>query len=161
MQKPRGIYNLHFFLFSGTSGSATGKRSIRSFYDGFSNIIETVPFALLATEISSRCCVNETLRQCLLLMLGILPIAHELIRKKDRSTMRIITDAALMVQLLTIVVACLQRGYSSIISLAVSYILNRYFLEDLCERYDVPYIDLAQYSLCFVEIFALITIKEL
>lgn len=139
----------------------TGKRSFRNFYDVFSNVIETVAFALLATEISVRCCVDETLRQGLLLMLGVLPIAHEFLRKKDRTTMRYVTDAALLIQLITIVIACLRRGYSSIISLAVSYALNRYFLEDLCDRFDVPYIDLAQYSLCFVEIFASVTIKEL
>ncbi|XP_043283793.1 uncharacterized protein [Venturia canescens] len=145
----------------GTSGSLVGKRMFRDIYDGLTNIIEIVPLALFATEISLRCHVNEILRQLLLITLGILPIVHEVIRKKKRARTLQLTNFVIGVQLFTIIVACLKRGNLSVTSFVAAYILDRYFLEDLCDRFDVPYIDLAQYSMSFVEVFALVTIQEL
>lgn len=157
----RQICNGFVSYSSGTSGSLVGKRMLRDIYDGLTNIIEIVPFALFATEISLRCYVNEILRQLLLITLGILPIVHEVIRKKNRTRMHRLTNLVIGVQLFTVIAACLKQGHSGFASFIAAYIMDRYFLEDLCDRFDVPYIDLAQYSMSFVEVFALATIREL
>ena len=80
---------------------------------------------------------------------------------RDRSKYRIYTDIIFILQALAITLICLQNGNLSVVSLAASYAVARYISEDFCDRFEVPYIDLMQYSLCFVEVFAIVTLKDI
>ncbi|KAK0162971.1 hypothetical protein PV327_006695 [Microctonus hyperodae] len=145
----------------GSTGGLIGKRSFREFYERISNVVEIVPFAIIATEISGLCGVDDILRQSLLLVLSLLPIVHEIVPRKERTIMRVLINHAINLQLIIMLIACLQNGSLSVINLVISYIFNRYYAEPFCDWFDIPYDDLIQYSLCFVEIFSLTTLKEL
>lgn len=144
----------------GSTGGFMGKRGFREFYERVSNVVEIIPFAMFATEISRQHEVDEILRQSLLLVLSLLPIVHEIVPRKERSKMRSLINHAINLQLIIISIACLQAKSFGVINFVIAYIFNRYFAERFCDSYDVPYDDLIQYSLCFVEIFALTTLKE-
>ncbi|CAG5095772.1 Protein of unknown function [Cotesia congregata] len=131
------------------------------FYDRMSNIVEIIPFAFFSTEISRLSNVDELLRHSLLLVLILLPITHEIMPRKERPKLRVLINHSINLQLLIVTIACLQRGTFGVISFVLSYIFNRYYTEYFCDLFDVPYEDLIQYSLCFVEIFSLTAIQEL
>ncbi|XP_057330062.1 uncharacterized protein LOC130670637 isoform X1 [Microplitis mediator] len=145
----------------GSTASLIGKRSFREFYERISNIVEIIPFAFFSTEISRLSDVDQLLRQSLLLVLILLPIVHEMVPRKERSKMRVLINHSINLQLIIITLACIQKGSFGVITFVLSYIFNRYYAESFCDWYDVPYEDLIQYSLCFVEIFSLTTLKEL
>ncbi|CAD6222342.1 GSCOCG00000923001-RA-CDS [Cotesia congregata] len=145
----------------GSTANLIGKRSFREFYDRMSNIVEIIPFAFFSTEISRLSNVDELLRHSLLLVLILLPITHEIMPRKERPKLRVLINHSINLQLLIVTIACLQRGTFGVISFVLSYIFNRYYTEYFCDLFDVPYEDLIQYSLCFVEIFSLTAIQEL
>ncbi|XP_034947481.1 uncharacterized protein [Chelonus insularis] len=145
----------------GNTGGLISRRNVREFYERTSNIVEVIPFSMISYEISKRCEIDEVLRQSLLLILMLLPIVHEIISRKERSKIRILINYAINLELIIITIVCLQRGVFGVLNLVISYIFNRYFVESFCDWFDVPYDDLIQYSLCFVQIFSLTTLKEL
>ncbi|XP_015109386.1 uncharacterized protein LOC107036152 [Diachasma alloeum] len=145
----------------GSTGGLMGKRSFREFYERTSNISEVIPFGIFASEISRRCEIDDILRQSLLLVLTLLPIVHEIVPKKERTKMRKLINHSINLQLMIITIACLQRSNWCVINLVISYIFNRYYAENFCDWFDVPYDVLIQYSLSFVEIFSLTTLNEL
>lgn len=140
-------------------GSPQTSKSFRSFYIWFSNLANIVPFVLLTMEILHQRYIGEEKIRLTLLTLTCLPIVYELVRK-ERNNLRL-TDLSIGLQLLAITFVCIQNSNYNVISLVVSYAFTYYLLEEFCDRYDVPYIDLTQYSLCFTEIFAILTLKDL
>ncbi|XP_058798462.1 uncharacterized protein LOC131668371 [Phymastichus coffea] len=142
-------------------GSSTTKR-FRNFYESFSSVVEVVPFALFTTEVLLKYNFREELR-FLLLALGMSPTVIELSssRIKDRSKLQNFTNIIFALQSLALGLVCIWYDNYGGISLAVSFALARYVSEDFCDHYDVPYVDLSQYSLGFVGVFALVTLKEM
>jgi hypothetical protein len=136
-------------------------KRFRNFYELFSSVIEVVPFAFFTTEVLLKYCVREEFR-FVLLALGLSPTAIELgsTRIKDRSRLQSFTDLVFGLQALSLVLVCLSNDNYGGLSLGASFALARYVSEDFCDHYEVPYLDLSQYSLGFVEIFALATLKE-
>lgn len=66
-----------------------------------------------------------------------------------------------MLQLLMIISIGLQNSNYNVVSLIVSYIFERFFIDEFCYYYDIPSTDLTQYSLCFIQIFMVLTLNEL
>ena len=141
-------------------GSTTTKR-FRNFYELFSSIIEVVPFAFFTTEVLFKYRVREEIR-FLFLALGLSPSVIELSsgRIKDRSKLYKFTNIIFALQSLALVLTCLCNENYGGLSLAASFAVARYVSEDFCDYYDVPYADLSQYSLSFVEVFAFTTLKD-
>ncbi|XP_011309191.1 uncharacterized protein [Fopius arisanus] len=163
-QRAFQIYLVHSILGMfrfGSTGGLIAKRGFRDFYERTSNISEIIPFGIFASEISRRCGIDDILRQSLLLVLTLLPIVHEIVPRKERSKMRTLINHSINLQLLIITIACLQRSNWYIINLIISYIFNRYYAENFCDWFDVPYDVLIQYSLSFVQVFALTALNEL
>lgn len=148
-------------IISGSTGGVILKRSFRKFYDVFSNIVEIIPFAMISSEILHHCAVDDIIRQSLLFVLCILPIVHDLIPKNERKKIKMLLNYAINLQLIIVIYVCLNNGSINCINLVLSYIFNRYFVDIFCDWFDIPYNDLSQYSLSFVEIFSLTTLKEL
>ncbi|OXU28918.1 hypothetical protein TSAR_006807 [Trichomalopsis sarcophagae] len=142
-------------------GSSTTKR-FRNFYELFTSIIEVVPFAFFTTEVLLKYRVREELR-FLLLALALSPSVIELSssRIKDRSKLSKFTNIIFGLQSAALIIVCLLNDNYGGLSLAASFAVSRYFSEDFCDHYEVPYADLSQYSLGFVEIFALVTLKDI
>ncbi|XP_051174600.1 uncharacterized protein LOC127290209 [Leptopilina boulardi] len=141
-------------------GTSSTTKRFRNFYDWFSVLVEIAPFAFFTTEILLEYKILEEGR-LLLLSLGLLPMIYEpTSTTRDRSKYRFYTDIIFALQALIMTIVCLNNGNFAILSLATSYIVARLISEDFCDRFEVPYIDLSQYSLCFVEIFAIATFKE-
>ncbi|XP_046607129.1 uncharacterized protein LOC124298752 [Neodiprion virginianus] len=139
-------------------GNPSTSKYLRGFYTLFSKIIHTLPFALIVTEILHW---NKTSEQITLtlLILTVFPIVYES-RSKER-TRRHLIDVAVGLNLCALIyVSLISKNYSAI-SLVVSYAFTHFLLEDISDRYDVPYRDLLQYSLCFMEIFSILTLKDL
>ena len=123
--------------------------------------MEIAPFAFFTTEILLGYKTWQEAR-LLLLALGLLPMLYEpTSTARDRSKHRLYTDVIFALQALILTFVCLQNGNLFVVSLAASYVLARFISEDFCDRFDVPYVDLTQYSLCFVEIFAIATLKDI
>lgn len=142
-------------------GSSTTKR-LRNFYELFSSIAEVVPAAFFTTEILLKYGLREELR-ILLLALGLAPTAIEIssARIKDRSKLQRFTNAIYTVQSVALLLICEQHGNYGGMSLAASLGLMRFFSEDFCDQYEVPYTDLSQYSLSFIGFFGLVALKNL
>lgn len=81
--------------------------------------------------------------------------------KKERQMTKKLLNHTINLQLLIILFVCLNNGSISCINFILAYVFNRYFVETLCDSFDIPYDDLSQYSLSFVAIFSLTTLKEL
>lgn len=142
-------------------GSPSTTKRFRNFYDWFSVLVEIAPFAFFTTEILLGYKAWQEPR-LLLLALGLLPMVYEpTSTTRDRSKYRFYTDIIFALHILAMIVVCLKNGNLGVVSLAASYAVARFISEDFCDRFDVPYIDLTQYSLCFVEIFAIVTLKEI
>ncbi|XP_043471493.1 uncharacterized protein LOC122504436 [Leptopilina heterotoma] len=142
-------------------GTSSTTKRFRNFYDWFSVLVEIAPFAFFTTEILLAYKIWEEGRLCLL-ALGLLPIVYEpTSTTRDRSKYRFYTDIIFALQALIMTIVCLKNGNFAILSLAASYIVARFISEDFCDRFEVPYIDLSQYSLCFVEVFAIATFKDI
>ncbi|XP_011495809.1 PREDICTED: uncharacterized protein LOC105360568 [Ceratosolen solmsi marchali] len=136
-------------------------KRFRNFYELFSSVIEVVPFAFFTTEVLLKYCVREEFR-FLLLAFGLLPTVIELssTRIKDRSKLQNFTNFVLFLQMISLILVCLFNDNYGGLSLGASLAVARYISEDFCDHYEVPYVDLSQYSLSFVEIFALASLKE-
>ncbi|XP_011879150.1 PREDICTED: uncharacterized protein LOC105568257 [Vollenhovia emeryi] len=146
-----------------TSSSTPSARCFRSFYDWFSNVIEIVPLALLTSGILSAYQIDEKIRM-LLLFLGTVPIFFPLAMKHKESQirkLRFLTNITVVLQILAITILGLKNDNYNVISLVASYTFERFFVEEFCYRYNIPYTDLMQYCICFVEVFTVSTLKEL
>lgn len=146
-----------------TSSSTRTARYFRIFYDWFSNVIEIVPLALLTSGILSAYQIDENIRM-LLLFLGTVPVFFSLAitqRESQIRKLRFLTDIAVILQILAITILGLKNGNYNVISLVASYTFERFFVEEFCYRYSIPYTDLMQYCICFVEVFTVSTLKEL
>ncbi|XP_033208877.1 uncharacterized protein LOC117167794 [Belonocnema kinseyi] len=142
-------------------GTPNTTKRFRNFYDWFSVLVEIAPFAFFTTEILLGYKTWHEAR-LLLLALGLLPMLYEpTTTDRDRSKHRLYTDVIFALQALILVFVCLENGNLFVVSLAASFALARFISEDFCDKFDVPYIDLTQYSLCFVEIFAMATLKDI
>lgn len=135
---------------------------MRKFYEFTSSIVEIIPVTFFTTEFLFKNHIREEL--CfIVLALGLVPKTIELsstTRIKDRSKLEHFTNVIVGLQSLSIALTCLWNGNYTGLSLAASFAVARYVSEDFCDQYEVPYIDLSQYSLGFIEIFALATLKE-
>ncbi|KAJ8688323.1 hypothetical protein QAD02_024118 [Eretmocerus hayati] len=142
-------------------GPSTTKR-FRNFYESFSSLIEVVPSAFFTTEVLLKYSVRDEFR-FLLLTLGLSPSVIELssTRIKDRSKLEKFTNIIIGLQALVVSAVCIINENYAGVSLAASLAVARFFSEDFCDHYEVPYTDLSQYSLSFVELFALATLKDI
>ncbi|KAL6254225.1 hypothetical protein P5V15_014843 [Pogonomyrmex californicus] len=157
------ILGIFRFGFPFTSSSTPTAKCFRSFYDWFSNVIEIVPLALLTSGILSAYQVDEKIRM-LLLFFGIVPVFFPLSMKQKEGQirkLRFLTNITVMLQILAITILGLKNGNYNVISLVASYTFERFFVEEFCYRYNIPYTDLMQYCICFVEVFTVSTLKEL
>ncbi|KAL0100604.1 hypothetical protein PUN28_019183 [Cardiocondyla obscurior] len=145
-----------------TSSSTSTAKCFRSFYDWFSNVVEIVPLALLTSGILSAYQIDERIRMSLL-FLGTVPIFFPLAIKQKGSQikLRFLTNITVVLQILMIMIFGLKNGNYNVISLVASYTFERFFMEEFCYWYSIPYIDLMQYCICFVEVFTVSTLKEL
>ncbi|XP_076169392.1 uncharacterized protein LOC143147714 isoform X2 [Ptiloglossa arizonensis] len=135
---------------------------LRIFYDWYSKIVDVAPLALFTAGILNGYGINETI-WLIVLSLGILPIFFQLQSKRKESQIRkhqLLLNIASTLQLLMITLVGLRNSNYNIISLVASYIFERFFIDEFCYDYDIPSTDLTQYSLCFIEIFMVLTLNE-
>lgn len=145
-----------------TSTTVVAKR-FRRFYSWYSEVIEIVPFALITNDIL-YCYRVHNIARLVLLTLSVLPILYDLtIKSKENSfeKLQYLTNVFTALQLTVLTFVCLRHGNYNVISLSMSYAFIRYFAEECCDRYDVPYTDLTQYCLSFVQIFTVVTVRDL
>lgn len=119
--------------------------------------------ALLTSGILTAYQVDEKIRM-LLLFLGTVPIFFPLAIKQKESQirkLRFLTNITVVLQIVAIMILGLKNGNYNVISLVASYTFERFFVEEFCYRYNIPYTDLMQYCICFVEVFTVSTLKEL
>lgn len=160
------IYYINNFNISGasfTSSSTPTARYFRSFYEWFSNVVEIVPLALLTSGMLSCYQIGEDIR-VLLLFLGTIPVFFPLIvqqKENQIKRLRFLTDIAMILQMLAIMILGLRNSNYNVISLTASYIFERFLVEEFCYRYSIPYTDLTQYCMCFIEVFMVSTLQEL
>lgn len=123
--------------------------------------MEFLPFTFYTAEIMTVFKVREEAKE-LLLFVGLLPLVIEsLWTIRDRQKLVLFGDVVIALQALAMASLCFYKhDCYGLISLAVSYALARIISEDFCDRYDVPYIDISQYSFSFVEIFAMTVLKD-
>ncbi|XP_014238499.1 uncharacterized protein LOC106660154 [Trichogramma pretiosum] len=142
-------------------GGVNSTKKIRTYYELLTSIIEVFPVACFTTEVLLQHEVPQVL--CFLcFILSLSPSIIELSspRIKDRTAFNKYIDAIFGLQAAFMTLICvLNQNYSGL-SLAVSYIFARYVSEDFCDLRDVPYVDMSQYSLSFIELFAIATIKD-
>ncbi|XP_017760832.1 PREDICTED: uncharacterized protein LOC108551247 isoform X2 [Eufriesea mexicana] len=99
----------------------------------------------------------------IILSLGIWPLFFHLQPKQKETQIRrhqLLMNITTTLQLLMITLIGLKNSNYNVISLVVSYIFERFFIDEFCYYYDIPSTDLTQYSLCFVEIFMVFTLNE-
>lgn len=134
----------------------------RSFYDWFSKVVDVVPFALFTTGFLNGYGLNEKARLAIL-SLGILPVFFQLNTRKESQIRKhqLLTNITATLQLLMITLIGLKNGNYNVISLAASYVFERFFIDEFCYYYDIPSVDLTQYCLCFIEIFMVVCLNEL
>jgi len=118
--------------------------------------------ALLTSGILSAYQIDEKIR-IMLLFFGTIPIFFPLAIKQKESQikLRFLTNITVVLQILAIMILGLKNSNYNVISLVASYTFERFFVEEFCYRYNIPYIDLMQYCICFVEVFTVSTLKEL
>lgn len=100
----------------------------------------------------------------LMLMFGTIPIFFPLVKSQNGSQgqkLYFLTNIIIVLQILVITILGLQNDNYNVISLVASYIFKRFFVEEFCYQYSIPYTDLMQYCICFVEVFTVLTVKEL
>ncbi|XP_017878414.1 uncharacterized protein LOC108624003 isoform X2 [Ceratina calcarata] len=135
---------------------------LRISYNWYSKIVDVVPLALFAAGILQGYKVCEKI-WLVVFLLGMLPIFFHLQpRRKDsrRRRYQLLMNITTILQLLMIALVGLRYSNYNVISLVVSYIFERFFIDEFCYFYDIPSTDLTQYSLCFVEIFMTLTLNE-
>ncbi|XP_031849449.1 uncharacterized protein LOC116434817 [Nomia melanderi] len=135
---------------------------LRIFYDWYSKIVDVAPLALFTAGILSGYGINETV-WLIVLSVGVLPIFFQLQpKRKERQIRRhqLLLNIASTLQLLMIALVGLRYSNYNVISLVASFIFERFFIDEFCYYYDIPSTDLTQYSLCFIEIFMVLTLNE-
>ncbi|PBC32654.1 hypothetical protein APICC_08903 [Apis cerana cerana] len=153
-------------LFSGAPLFTSGTNIIkylRIFYDWYSKIVDVIPLALFTGGILQGYGISEKVR-LIILSLGILPVFFHLQPKRKENQMRrhqLLINITTTLQLLMIMLIGLRNNNYNVISLVMSYIFERFFIDEFCYYYDIPSTDLTQYSLCFVEIFMVLTLNEM
>ncbi|XP_053998716.1 uncharacterized protein LOC128887158 isoform X1 [Hylaeus anthracinus] len=136
---------------------------LRISYDWYSKIVDVAPLALFTAGILNGYGINEKI-WLIVFSLGILPVFFQLQSKRNKSQIRkhqLLLNIASTLQLLMITLVGIRNSNYNVISLVVSYIFERFFIDEFCYYYDIPSTDLTQYSLCFVEIFMVLTLNEL
>lgn len=136
---------------------------LRIFYDWYSKIVDVIPLALFTGGILQGYGISEKVR-LIILSLGILPVFFHLQPKRKENQMRrhqLLINIITTLQLLMIMLIGLRNNNYNVISLVMSYIFERFFIDEFCYYYDIPSTDLTQYSLCFVEIFMVLTLNEM
>ncbi|XP_076757049.1 uncharacterized protein LOC143427078 [Xylocopa sonorina] len=136
---------------------------LRICYDWYSKIVDFVPLALFTAGILQGYGISEKV-WLIVLSLGILPVFFHLQAKRKENQIRrhqLLMNITTTLQLLMITLVGLRNSNYYVISLVVSYIFERFFIDEFCYYYDIPSTDLTQYSLCFVEIFMISTLNEL
>ncbi|CAL7941239.1 unnamed protein product [Xylocopa violacea] len=136
---------------------------LRISYDWYSKIVDFIPLALFTAGILQGYGISEKV-WLIVLSLGILPVFFHLQAKRKESQIRrhqLLMNITTTLQLLMITLVGLRNSNYYVISLVVSYIFERFFIDEFCYYYDIPSTDLTQYSLCFVEIFMILTLNEL
>ncbi|OAD54780.1 hypothetical protein WN48_05979 [Eufriesea mexicana] len=131
---------------------------LRIFYDWYSKIVDIVPLALFTAGYG----ISEKI-WLIILSLGIWPLFFHLQPKQKETQIRrhqLLMNITTTLQLLMITLIGLKNSNYNVISLVVSYIFERFFIDEFCYYYDIPSTDLTQYSLCFVEIFMVFTLNE-
>lgn len=144
-----------------TSTTNVGKY-LRIFYDWYSKIVDVVPLALFTAGILQGYGISEKV-WLIVLSLGILPIFFHLQpKRKERQIRRhqLLINITTTLQLLMIVLVGLRNSNYNVISLVVSYVFERFFIDEFCYYYDIPSTDLTQYCLCFIEMFLVLTLNE-
>ena len=142
------------------AGSSNTTKRLRNFYEWFSSLIEILPFEFFTAEIMTVFKVRQDIK-IVLLVVGFLPLIMESLSTiRDRQKLILITDIIIILEAVAMACLCLNYENYGIISLAMSYAVTRIISQDFCDRYDVPYVDLSQYSFCFVEIFAMMVLKD-
>lgn len=152
------ILFLHSLLGIFRFGNLSSSKYLPGFYTRFSKISNTIPFALIVTEILHWNKISEQI-VLTLLILTVFPVVYES-RSKERAT-RHLTDVSVGLNLCALIYVSIKNENYSAISLVVSYTFTHFFSEDVSDKYDVPHRDLLQYSLCFMEIFSVLTLKDL
>ncbi|KOC62208.1 hypothetical protein WH47_03966 [Habropoda laboriosa] len=135
---------------------------LRIFYDWYSKIVDVVPLAMFTAGILQGYGISEKV-WLIVLSLGILPVFFHLQPKRKDSQIRrhqLLMNITTILQLLMVTLVGLRNINYNVISLVVSYIFERFFIDEFCYNYDIPSTDLTQYSLCFVEIFMVLTLNE-
>ncbi|XP_029051323.1 uncharacterized protein LOC114879984 [Osmia bicornis bicornis] len=136
---------------------------LRIFYDWYSKIVDVIPLALFTAGFLHGYGVSQKV-WLTVLSLGVLPIFFYLQPKRKESQMRkhqLLMNIIYTLQLLMITLVGLRNSNYNVISLVASYIFERFFIDEFCYYYDIPSTDLTQYSLCFIEIFMVLTLNEL
>ncbi|XP_014206642.1 uncharacterized protein LOC106638107 [Copidosoma floridanum] len=143
-------------------GNSNTTKRLRNFYEFLTSIIEIVPVAFFTTEVLSKYQTCEELR-FFILALGLAPTTIELsssTRIRDRSKLELFTNVIVGLQSFAVALICLWYENYTGLSLAISFAVARYVSEDFCDKYEVPYVDLSQYSFGFTQLFALAAIKD-
>ncbi|KZC05453.1 PREDICTED: uncharacterized protein LOC107193851 [Dufourea novaeangliae] len=136
---------------------------LRIFYDWYSKITDVAPLALFTAGILNGYGINETI-WLIVLSFGVLPIFFQLQPKRQDKQIRrhqLLINIASTLQLLMITLIGLRHSNYNVISLVASFIFERFFIDEFCYYYDIPSTDLIQYSMCFTEIFVVLTLNEM
>ncbi|XP_076242928.1 uncharacterized protein LOC143184519 [Calliopsis andreniformis] len=136
---------------------------LRIFYDWYSKIIDILPLALFTAGFLNGYGINDKI-WLIVLSLGLLPIFFQLQLRRKKSHIRrhqLLLNITFILQLLMITLVGLRNSNYNVISLVVSYIFERFFIDEFCYYYNIPSTDLTQYCLCFTEIFMVLTLIEL
>ncbi|XP_076647777.1 uncharacterized protein LOC143356185 [Halictus rubicundus] len=145
------------------SSATTLVKYLRISYDWYSKVVDVAPLALFTAGILNGYGINETV-WLIVLSFGVLPIFFQLQTKRKESQIRrhqLLLNIASTLQLLMITLVGLQNNNYNVISLVASFVFERFFIDEFCYYYDIPSTDLTQYSLCFIEIFMVLTLNEL
>ncbi|XP_076291840.1 uncharacterized protein LOC143214533 [Lasioglossum baleicum] len=145
------------------SSATTLVKYLRISYDWYSKVVDVAPLALFTAGILNGYGINETV-WLIVLSFGVLPIFLQLqTKRKERQIRRhqVLLNIASTLQLLMISLVGLQNTNYNVISLVASFVFERFFIDEFCYYYDIPSTDLTQYSLCFIEVFMVLTLNEL
>ncbi|XP_068966586.1 uncharacterized protein [Bombus flavifrons] len=146
------------FLTSATSVA----KYLRIFYNWYSMIVDVISMALFTAGILQGYRITERV-WLTIFSLSILPIFFHLQPRRKENQIRrhqLFLNVTITLQLLMIMLVGLRNSNYNVISLIISYIFERFFIDEFCYYYDIPSTDLTQYSLCFVEIFMVFTLNE-
>lgn len=125
-------------------------------------IVDVISMALFTAGILQGYRITEKV-WLTIFSLSILPIFFYLQPRQKENQIRrhqLFLNVTITLQLLMIMLVGLRNSNYNVISLIISYIFERFFIDEFCYYYDIPSTDLTQYSLCFVEIFMVFTLNE-